>query len=243
MKIGVFGDSFAVSWDDNDPYWANILRQQYGYDVTNFAHGGTGLDYSYYYFLRNYEKFDKIVFIVGHPHRKAFLNHSLGTAFDRITHDEKLEALSPNAVVGAYQGYLSVSKDISSITPERNTKKVLQNKLEEWALYPETDYLAYHAMQRDIQYTHENTIVIPAFDLYTDYGMYNISNIDYRKFNSRNEIHHKRFNHMSACQNSEFAKYVNLALTDNFDINSTIGVNADLYYTVSKSLKDAGMEQ
>lgn len=242
MKLGVFGDSFAVSWCDTDPYWANVLRYDYGYDVTNYAHGGTGLDYSYYHFLKNYEKFDKIIFVVGHPHRKTYFDYKCkDTIFPRLDHLSKISHLEPNSVVGAFDGYLDVSHHISAVHPDRTTKRVLSNKLEEWATFPESDYLTYYAMQRDIIHTHPETTLIPAFAHYTPYGMYNISDIDYKKFRTHSEIHHRRFNHMSSVQTAEFAKYIALSITDGFDVNSTLGDDVEKYYSSSKNTEEAGL--
>lgn len=68
IKIGIFGDSFA------DPYnnlkrewgisWTQLLTENYGYIIENFAEGGSSLWWSYERFLKNYEKYDQIIFVV-----------------------------------------------------------------------------------------------------------------------------------------------------------------------------------
>jgi hypothetical protein len=41
MKIGIFGDSFAASYEGQES-WTNLLKEKY--EVSCYGHGGIGLD-------------------------------------------------------------------------------------------------------------------------------------------------------------------------------------------------------
>jgi hypothetical protein len=75
MKIAVFGDSFADDyhmWPNPytgvGPSWVDYLRNQ-NIEIDNYADGGTSLFYSYQQFISQYQKYDKIIFIVTSPGR------------------------------------------------------------------------------------------------------------------------------------------------------------------------------
>lgn len=75
MKIGIFGDSFGDDYhvwpnpyDGVGPSWIEYL-QSCGHEVENFSCGATALFYSYDLFIKNYQKYDKVIFVVTHPSR------------------------------------------------------------------------------------------------------------------------------------------------------------------------------
>lgn len=75
MKIGIFGDSFADDynlWPEHfkevGPSWIEYIRDQ-NIEVDNFSFGGSGLYYSYEKFISNFQKYDKIIFLVAAPGR------------------------------------------------------------------------------------------------------------------------------------------------------------------------------
>lgn len=74
-EVALFGDSYA---DRCDTYkntvtswgWARQLMNMYGSDgASNFAQGGSSLDFSVHTFLENHEKYKQIVFVTTWLHR------------------------------------------------------------------------------------------------------------------------------------------------------------------------------
>jgi hypothetical protein len=75
MKIGIFGDSFGddytmwpTPYTDVGPSWVDYLRNQ-NIEIDNYSRGGSSLFYSYQNFISNYQKYDKIIFLVTTPGR------------------------------------------------------------------------------------------------------------------------------------------------------------------------------
>lgn len=71
--LAIFGDSYARKdgSDINEKSWPEFLI---GYDITNFGDAGTDLWFSYNLFLKNYQQFDNIIFLVTSPHRLTLFN-------------------------------------------------------------------------------------------------------------------------------------------------------------------------
>ena len=67
MKIAIYGDSWA-SEGLNEPHnylgWPEIITNQPGYEVTNFAVPGSSLYYSYKEFLKNHKNYDVNIFLI-----------------------------------------------------------------------------------------------------------------------------------------------------------------------------------
>ena len=81
MKISIFGDSFADPFNNSIEAvsWTKLLKEKSNdYEITNFAYGGTSLWWSYELFLKNYEKFDTIIFAVTHAGRLSNLIYDKG---------------------------------------------------------------------------------------------------------------------------------------------------------------------
>jgi hypothetical protein len=75
MKIGIFGDSFGDDYNlwptpyiDVGPSWVDYLRSQ-NIEIDNYCSAGSCLFYSYQNFISNYQKYDKIIFLVTSPGR------------------------------------------------------------------------------------------------------------------------------------------------------------------------------
>ena len=69
MKIGIFGDSYAdincpdINCHDADSKpWPEIIETMMGAEAEFHAQSSTSMWYSYQKFLKNYKKFDNIVF-------------------------------------------------------------------------------------------------------------------------------------------------------------------------------------
>jgi hypothetical protein len=67
MKIGVFGDSFAVMKYNTTPSWVDILAGKY--NVTNHSIIGSNLYYSVEEIKKHHLNYDKIIFVVTEPGR------------------------------------------------------------------------------------------------------------------------------------------------------------------------------
>lgn len=213
MKIGVFGDSYAVAWDTKNPFWSNILRNDYGYTVENHGYGGTGLDYSYHKFMQTYDSYDKIIFVLSHPNRKALYEVDK-EHWNWIPFREKLKYLKLKVATGMYDGWETVTKELSGKL-DRSDKADAKAILDQFYKYPHADFLQYHAMIDSIHYRHDSVYCIPAFDVYEPHGLINISSLDWDAYGTRNEVSHLRFNHMSGEQNYQLAEYINQYLTSN----------------------------
>jgi hypothetical protein len=69
MKIAVFGDSYAeLPIQKYYNGWLSLMSE-YGSDITNFAMPGTSIFWSYEHFIKNYKKFDYIIFCHSSPQR------------------------------------------------------------------------------------------------------------------------------------------------------------------------------
>ena len=67
MKIGIFGDSFAILKLNPTPTWVEILSEKY--DITNYAFTGSNLYYSVSEIKKHHENYDKIILVVTEPSR------------------------------------------------------------------------------------------------------------------------------------------------------------------------------
>jgi hypothetical protein len=70
MKIGVFGDSFAILKLNPTPTWVDILSEKY--DITNHAVTGSNLYYSINEIKKHH--YDKIILVVTEPGRLQVSN-------------------------------------------------------------------------------------------------------------------------------------------------------------------------
>jgi hypothetical protein len=69
--LAIFGDSYGRSggYDNNEKDWVKFIEDTGEYNITNFSKGGSPLWYSYDLFVKNKDKFDKIIFLITAPHR------------------------------------------------------------------------------------------------------------------------------------------------------------------------------
>lgn len=80
MKIAVFGDSYAETYDKcNILGWVDVLKTKNNdYEITNYSKSCTSLWWSYEEYLKHHNSFDKILFIVtsfGRLTNKVFDEH------------------------------------------------------------------------------------------------------------------------------------------------------------------------
>ena len=263
-KIAIYGDSYATNWNKLiEPYWSNILSNQYGYNIHNHAYGGTGLDYSYRKFLQSYENYETIIFVVSHPHRRTVWQMMDGIDHDwwvSKNHRQRIGYFQPEFVVGSFDGWETVSKELSGQeTKEQKWYERFLNKTDydnikrryEYATklnslakkYTETYYLEYHAMIDSILSRHDDVILIPAFDYYDEYGLVNVTRIDWEFYNAKQETE-RRYNHMSKEQNEVFASLIHDRLNNpkcRKWIESISRKYVNDYYKPSMTLLDSGL--
>jgi hypothetical protein len=70
MKIGIYGDSFAIGSPMTKSFhWYTVLGQLLNAEVTTYGLGGTPLIYSYKKIFENHEKYDLNIFLATHYER------------------------------------------------------------------------------------------------------------------------------------------------------------------------------
>lgn len=265
-KIAIYGDSYAANWGTfTHPYWSNILQNEYGWNIHNHAYGGTGLDYSYRKFLQSYDTYDTIIFVLSHPHRKTVWNLMDSFPHDAWitkTHRQRVGYLMPEIQLGAFDGWETVSKELSGqdsretkwwerFTDKENYDNVnerfkratdyndLQNK------YNELNYLEYHAMVDSIKSRHDDVIIIPAFNYYQDSGLFNITQLDWKFYGTNTETGN-RFNHMSREQCETYAYLLHQRLQNKECKKYIEAIDPEYveqYFKVSMTLHDAGLKK
>ena len=82
MKIGIYGDSFAVAKQQkqHDQSWFEYIGEQ-GHDVTTFGKNAGSLFHSMKQFLKTQHIFDLNIFVITSPHRFIIPQH-----FDELPH-------------------------------------------------------------------------------------------------------------------------------------------------------------
>lgn len=68
MKIGVFGDSFSISYSPDDTGWVSVIKNR-GYDITSHGCSGTSSWWSYEQFLSHFTEYTHIIFMYSHHDR------------------------------------------------------------------------------------------------------------------------------------------------------------------------------
>jgi len=109
--LGIFGDSYSIADQfrlDTQFCWVDVLKEKYSVD--NYSKAGSSLYYSFVQFKENFEKYDKIIFVVTNASRiwtRHIYNEldSIGQA--HLSHINNLELLN--------QHY----KNLSKFCPEK----------------------------------------------------------------------------------------------------------------------------
>jgi hypothetical protein len=150
MKIGIFGDSFAddrTMWvehfKDVGPSWIDYLRDQ-NIEIDNYAFGGSGLYFSYEKFISNFQKYDKIIFLVTSPGRI-----SLPDKDGKYSH---------------WYGPAMVEKDLATCFDYN--KKVRLNAVRDYFMYVKNDKfdnLVHDLLIENISKKHDSMLMIPSF--------------------------------------------------------------------------------
>jgi len=150
MKIGIFGDSFAddrTMWvehfKDVGPSWIDYLRDQ-NIEIDNYAFGGSGLYFSYEKFISNFQKYDKIIFLVTSPGRI-----SLPDKDGKYSH---------------WYGPAMVEEDLATCFDYN--KKVRLNAVRDYFMYVKNDKfdnLVHDLLIENISKKHDSMLMIPSF--------------------------------------------------------------------------------
>lgn len=217
--IGIYGDSFAI---DRKYSWINYLRQNLNAKITSYAQSGSDIMFSYSEFYKNYQNHDLNIFVLTEPSRDHVF----------VRQEGKL----------VYKNF-SLESDLSSFD-----KKVIELSDLKRSLFPESWHYRTLAVLDSLFYRDENVVIINALDaLYSNSMLFNLQRLDFKFFYNNRLLIEKenddRFCHLSKKQNEEFAKYLTMHITDNFDFNQTLlEENLTKYYTISKTKEEAGID-
>lgn len=248
MRIGIYGDSYAHPlWkniDDNlytDYSWA--LRLADDYNVTNHAESGSALEYSYWKFLLNHEQNDLNIVISSSCSRTTVFKNS-GSFYDTQSYDEKVKCID---VAIHYANYnMDFEYGVPVEQQSHADGRIMSGLFEAGVTYPEFNFLHHYAMESNMKLLRPETIIIPGFNNFQQFrtgaAMRYISEIDYNKFGSQDEIWARRPHHMSAAQNMQFYEYMKRAVTHGFDIVGTLAFDTvGECYAPSNTIYDSGL--
>ena len=127
---------------------------------------------------------------------------------------------------------------------DRNKIKPIQEDFRTlWTEYGyATEQLIAYAIKGHMQSLKPDIIFLPSFNSTTKSSLNNISKLDFVKFNCFKEIPFKRYCHLSFKQNYELAKYLNDAVTKDWNVNQTLKAdNIPQFYTASNTIEEAGL--
>ncbi len=244
--VGIYGDSFVGSINDDHEKitdvnsWTYKLHQDYGHKITNYGFAGTGVDYSYYHFLKTHHLHEKIIFVAANIFRGTLFIHENSQTITGI--EESITNLKVSGIYGLYGEVKGITSHMNGIKTTNTSKRYIENKFLDWAYSGySNEILSYYSMISHIKMLRPDVYFVYAFDLFDEKCLWNITKLDAEKFQTYNETS-RRTNHMSRTQNEEVAKYVNSWIDDNFDFpNSLHPLNTRNYYTISNDIHQSGL--
>lgn len=235
--MGLYGDSFVGT--RNLSSWTNLLQVTYGHTVTNHGFPGTGLDFSYYHFLKTHEQFDKVIFVAANIYRGTIFSEMniYGSDIDANIHQLKIEG-----IYGLYTGYALMTEQLTGNKLSSRNSLYSDTKFSEWAEYGySNEILKYNAMISHIKMLRPDIHFVYAFNMFDEKAFWNISQLDMLKFNTQIETNN-RPNHMSYKQNEQVAKYMHKWVIGEIDFNETLrSENIENYYSVSETFEESGL--
>ena len=149
MKIGIFGDSFAVGSPlCKSIHWYNVLGEMMNAEITTHGMGGTALLYSHEQFLEHHTKYDLNIFVVTH--------------YERYTKPMFLASTGPNPQWISSYNQVDNLKKTYPMTPIEIS---YLDKIQNWFVVSDDKFMktAQELMIRDILSKADNVIIIPAF--------------------------------------------------------------------------------
>jgi len=149
MKLAIFGDSFGddtgiwpIPHSDVGPSWIDYLRNQ-NIDIDNYSQGGTSLFHSYQKFMLNYQKYDKIVFLITNPGRIS------------VPMDDTIKDFNP----GSIERHLKLCVNFE--------RQIILNAIRDYFIYVKNDTFdetVHRLLIEDISNKHKDMLTIPCFD-------------------------------------------------------------------------------
>ncbi len=153
MKIGIYGDSFAVAKQQkqHDQSWFEYIGEQ-GHDVTTFGKNAGSLFHSMKQFLKTQHIFDLNIFVITSPHRFVIPKH-----FDEFHEDWRYIA-----------GLYNTETYINDAKHEKAPTEVIDilTAAEQYILHIqdiEYDKYIHNLMIAEISRIRPDTILIPCF--------------------------------------------------------------------------------
>jgi hypothetical protein len=230
MKLGVFGDSFAMNHPDNpSDSWVDIVGKKY--TTTNWASPGTNLFYSMVAFKNNQHEYDKIIFVVTMPGR-LFLRH-----------DEIYDSDDDRKVASLTMAEYLYNKSLNEVDGyKKETKLKIYRSAADYLAYIQDDVYERYIhwlMVRDILTIRPDAILIPtvsdSLENYHGDVMVDITIKEDIAFNYTPNIYHNdiRNCHMTKENNEIFAGKVEEWLNGNpvyIDINDFVAPNNTEFY-------------
>lgn len=259
-SIGIYGDSFAdpgPDWEYVNPdlkfderksnfkSWTMKLTKHY--NVSNFAAGGTGIEYSYVNFLKTHHYYDIIIFVRSNPHRYTYYKSDQGAiSIFEIPFEEKIKNLNYDFSILAHnleQSYIT-TKNISKSDITSDKKSYMKSIFKDRNNFLENDYITHEAITDSIKLRRPDAHIIDAFSIHGNPCMFNVSKADYVALGSHNENIDSRFCHLSLCQNSQMFNIVMDVLSGKTQKSISDHLHKDVfekYFTISKTKEEAGL--
>jgi len=229
--IGIFGDSYAHEYYAIG--WPTFLSELYNEEFENFATAGSSISYSYELLCKkDLSKYSKVIFTSTEPRRLHFI--------DKKTNKELL--WNGRDVKGSIHtnSIKNHSPYNTTVEPDSQEKKVLKYQEYITAMYPDSwDFMA-KAMKNDVLRSHKNILLL---DIYELMFVSNLGKPTEIWWNDYEEVPRIRECHMTIQQNRELAGYIKDYFDNEFDIHSILNKNAKDYFTVPKSLEEAGYKK
>ena len=149
MKLAIFGDSFGddtgiwpIPHSDVGPSWIDYLRNQ-NIDIDNYSQGGASLFHSYQKFMLNYQKYDKIVFLITNPGRIS------------VPMDDTIKDFNTGSIERHLRNCVNVER------------KLILNAILDYFIYVKNDTFdetVHRLLIEDISNKHKDMLMIPCFD-------------------------------------------------------------------------------
>ncbi len=257
MKLGIFGDSYGdynhYPIPEGTPVhaWPRILATDYNINVDNFCKGGVDIIFVYKTFLQHYQQYDKIIVTIPNLKRRVIFKT------DKFIDDgdliDNLDNFSFKGML-VHKGENIAQHYIEHMSGKKHSEKYWENywnkikPIQEdfrtlWTEYGyATEQLIAYAIKGHMQSLKPDIIFLPSFNSTTRSSLNNISKLDFIKFSCFKEIPFKRYCHLSFKQNYELAKYLNDAVTKDWNVNQTLKAdNIPQFYTASNTIEEAGL--
>jgi hypothetical protein len=231
MKIAIFGDSWASEFlDEPHKYlgWPEILANQPGYEVTNFAVPGSSVYYSYKEFLKNYKNYDVNIFLI--------------TSYGRM-YVQSMPETNQRKRAKHISNLMHVEIRKKQLTKTMNQVMKVYEAMEKYYEYiqnDEYDELVDKALVHHARSMSTNTIFIPCFHGYDEFSLIDVFEMEnysigaYEKYFSKNihlNVEHDgkiltdaRVCHMTKVNNELFAgKLIKAIEEKNYSFKFSMG--------------------